>query len=281
MPSAKRNLLILCSIAAALCALVAAAGMHNALTDNYDAAIRHFATDAPGAVVAACLSIAGILVGCAAALFLRREEKATTPVSGTLTTFAAVVTAFMMLALFMMSVRVFSGAEILPQIKVVLIALAAVYFFLITSDKMAGSEILSFASMLPALYAVISMLTVYFDKAYAMNSPVKIYELAMYAAMALFFVAEARCALRIPRPASYAFCGIACTVMCTVNGMSHFLVALHDTVGHGFSLVEAALWRCVALYALSRLFDFGKAAVEEEVKEDNKSGQSEEAPHAE
>jgi hypothetical protein len=151
----------------------------------------------------------------------------------------------------------------------------------LTSDKMADSEILSFVSMLPALYAVISMLTVYFDKTYAMNSPVKIYELAMYAAMALFFVAEARCALRIPRPASYAFCGIACTVMCTVNGMSHFLVALHDTVGHGFSLVEAALWLCVALYALSRLFDFGKAAVEEEAKEDNKSDQSEEAPHAE
>ena len=146
---------------------------------------------------------------------------------------------------------------------------------------MAGSEILSFVSMLPALYAVISMLSVYFDKTYAMNSPVKIYDLAMYAAMALFFVAEARCVLRIPRPASYAFCGIACTVMCTVNGASHFLVALHDTVGHGFSLVESAVWLCVALYALSRLFDFGKAAVEEEAKAEIKSDETGEATHAE
>ncbi len=281
MPSAKRNLLTLCSIAAALCALVAAAGMHNALTDNYDASIRHFATNVPGAIVAACLSIAGVLIGCVAALLLRKEKTATTPAPGTLTTFASVVTAFMMLAVFMMSVRAFSGAEILPQIKVVLTALAAVYFFLITSDKMAGSEILSFVSMLPALYAVISMLSVYFDKTYAMNSPVKIYDLAMYAAMALFFVAEARCVLRIPRPASYAFCGIACTVMCTVNGASHFLVALHDTVGHGFSLVESAVWLCVALYALSRLFDFGKAAVEEKAKAEIKSDETGEATHAE
>lgn len=281
MPSAKRNLLTLCSIAAALCAIVAAAGMHNALTDNYDASIRHFATNVPGAIVAACLSIAGVLIGCVAALLLRKEKTATTPAPGTLTTFASVVTAFMMLAVFMMSVRAFSGAEILPQIKVVLTALAAVYFFLITSDKMAGSEILSFVSMLPALYAVISMLSVYFDKTYAMNSPVKIYDLAMYAAMALFFVAEARCVLRIPRPAPYAFCGIACTVMCTVNGASHFLVALHDTVGHGFSLVESAVWLCVALYALSRLFDFGKAAVEEKAKAEIKSDETGEATHAE
>ncbi len=64
MPSAKRNLLTLCSIAAVVCALVAAAGMHNALTDNYDASIRHFATNVPGAIVAACLSIAGVLIGC-------------------------------------------------------------------------------------------------------------------------------------------------------------------------------------------------------------------------
>ena len=281
MPSAKRNLLTLCSIAAVVCALVAAAGMHHALTDNYDAAIRHFAVNAPGALVAACLSIAGILIGCAAALLIRKEKTATTPASGAFTTFASVVTAFMMLAVFMMSVRAFSGAEILPQIKVVLTALAAVYFFLIPSDKMADNGILPFVSILPALYAVVSMLAVYFDKTYAMNSPVKIYDLAMYAAMALFFVAEARCALRIPRPASYAFCGIACTVMCTVNGASHFLVALHDTVGHGFSLVESAVWLCVALYALSRLFDFGKAAVEDKAKAEGKSDTSEEATHAE
>jgi hypothetical protein len=91
-----------------------------------------------------------------------------------------------------------------------------------------------------------------------MNSPVKTWDLAMYVSMALFFTAEARCALRIPRPASYAFCGIACVVMCTANGIAHTLVALHDTVGHGFSLVEAAAWVCIALYALSRLLHFGK-----------------------
>lgn len=281
MPSAKRNRLILCSIAALLCAIGAALGMHNALTDNYAAAIRLFSTDAPGAVVAACLSIAGILVAAVAGLFLLREKTATAPAPGTLTTFAAIVTAFMLLAVFMMSVRTFSGGEILPQIRVVLTAFAAVYFFLITSEKMADSPLLPFVSMLPILYALAAMLCAYFDKSYGMNSPVKMYDLAMYAAMTLFFTAESRCVLRIPRPASYAFCGIACMVMCTVGGVSHILVALHDTVGHGFSLVESAAWLCVALYALSRLLDFGKAAVETKSVPEEKAepAAAEEAPH--
>ena len=258
MPTTQRKRLILCTIAALLCALGAAAGLYHALTYHYDAAIRHFAVNAPGGITAAVLCIAAILIGAVAALFLRREKTATAAIPGTLTTFAAIVTAFMLLAVFMMSVRTFSQNDILPQLRVVLTALAAVYFFLVTSDKGHDSAVLPFVSMLPILYAILAMLCTYFNAEYGMNSPVKTWDLAMYVSMALFFTAEARCALRIPRPASYAFCGIACVVMCTANGIAHTLVALHDTVGHGFSLVEAAAWVCIALYALSRLLHFGK-----------------------
>lgn len=261
MPIAQRKRLTACCIAALLCAAGAAAGLYHALTHNYDAALRHFAANAPGGIAAACLCAAGVLIGVVAALLLSRQKNATTAAPGTLTTFAAIVTAFMLMAVFMLSVRTFSQAEILPQVRVVLTAVATVYFFLLTSEKASASAAFPFVSMLPILYAIVSMLCAYFNSEYGMNSPVKTYDLAMYVSMALFFTAEARCALRIPRPASYAFCGIACMVLCAANGIAHILVALHDTVGHGFSLVEAAAWICIALYALSRLLDFGKETV--------------------
>lgn len=268
MPISKRKQLMICSIAALLCALGAAAGLYFALTRGYDPAIRHFEVNSFGGVLSACLCIAGIAIGAVAAILLRKEKQASIATPGTLTTFAAIITAFMLMAVFMMAFRTLANAEALTQIRILLTALATLYFFTATSEKVAAMPLFSFLSLLPTLYAVFSVLCTYFDKAYGMNAPVKTYDLMMYIAMALFFTAEARCALRIPRPPLYTLYGIACVTMCLANGISHSLVALNDTVGHGFSLVESVAWVCIGLFAFARLLEFGRESASEKSTEE-------------
>lgn len=268
MSISQRKRLIICCIAALACALGGAAGLYFALTQGYDAVIRHFETASPGGNLAARLCILGVVIGLVAAILLRKDKTATAATPGTLTTFAAIVTAFMLMAVFMMSFRTLAGADTLMQIRIILTALSAVYFFSVTSEKASGTALFPFVSLLPILFAVFSILCTYFDDSYGMNAPVKTYHLVMYIAMALFFTAEARCALHIPKPPFYAFSGIACTAMCTAVGISHCLVALSDTVGHGFSLVESAAWLCVGLYALTRLLEFAKAPVADDSREE-------------
>lgn len=268
MPISQRKPLLICCIAALLCALGAAAGLYCALTQGYDPVIHHFAVHSPGGIAAACLCLAGILLGGAAAVLLRREKTATTSTPGTLTTFAAIVTAFMLLAVFMMSFRTLSEADTLAQIRILLTVPAALYFFLVTSEKTSKLPLFPFISLLPILYAVFAILCTYFDKKYGMNAPIKTYDLVMYIGMALFFTAEARCALQISRPPLYVLYGIGCVTMCFANGAPRIVVALNDTVGHGFSLVESAAWVCIGLFVLSRLLEFGKNAIPDETREE-------------
>ncbi|MBQ7334814.1 MAG: hypothetical protein IJW95_05020 [Clostridia bacterium] len=275
MPIPKRKCLFICSLIAFVCALGAATGLYFALTRGYDPAIRHFEANSPGALAAACLCIAGTVTGAVAAILLRREKKATVSIPGTLTIFAAILTAFMLMAVFMMAFRHLPGADILTQFRIALTALSALYFFFVTSEKASDTAIFPFVSLLPALFAVFSILCTYFDKSYGMNAPVKTYDLMMYIAMALFFTAEARCALRIPRPPLYALFGIACVTMCLSNGVAHSLVALNDPIGHGFSLVESATWTCIGLFALTRLLEYGRAAVPEKSSEPAQEGSDE------
>lgn len=269
MSISQRKRLFICCIAALACSIGAAAGLYFALTRGYDTGIRHFEASSLGGMLAAWLCIAGIAAGAVAAILCRKEKNAIAATPGTLTTFTAIVTAFMLMAVFMMSFRALVGADVLTQIRIILTALAALYFFTVTSEKLSGSALFSFASLLPALFAVFSILCTYFDDSYGMNAPLKAYRLMMYIAMALFFTAEARCALRIPKPPYYAFYGIACVTMCIAVGASHCLVALSDTVGHGFSLVESAAWLCVGLYALTRLLEYGKASEKDAANEES------------
>ena len=93
MSISQRKRLIICCIAALACALGAAAGLYFALTQGYDAGIRHFEVASPGGNLAARLCILGIVISLVAAILLRKDKTATATTPGTLTTFAAIVTA--------------------------------------------------------------------------------------------------------------------------------------------------------------------------------------------
>lgn len=235
-------------------ALAAAVFLYFAQTVDYDLAIRHFARDSAHARAAVVCILLSLLSGLTAAILRTRLPipVAQIPLSPT-ATFGAACTAFMMLASFILSIRTLStGLPILKIAELVLMALAAAYFFLIAAREPKGGAF-ALLSLCPMLYAILALLNVYFDTSYAMNSPLKSYGLVLYISLALFFSAEARAVIKKPSAFLYTFFGVCCLTMTVALGLSQFVISLYDTVGHGFSLIDCVLRIAVALYAAARL----------------------------
>ncbi len=256
---------------AAVCALAAAAAvlLYFAQTVGYDLSIQHFAKGSPYAISASvCIGVA-FLTGMTAAI-LRARTKAEgerAPLSA-LSIFAASCTAFLLLASFIVSIRHLSeGLPILKIIQLVLMALSAAYFLLTAAKDAKNSGAFALVSLCPMLYAVISLLLSYFDTAYAMNSPLKSYLLLTHISLALFFSAEARSVIKKPSPALYTFFGVCCLTLTAALGLSQLAMALHDTVGHNFSVLDSAARIAISVYTAARLFSLGSDAKAEETNE--------------
>jgi len=247
-----------------ICAIAGAVFLYFAQTVDYDLSIRHFAKDSPYAVAASLSVAAAAVVGVAAGFILKRKS---IPVRfskpSAFFIFTSSITAFMMLASFILAIRELSrGLPILEILRLVLLALSAAFFFLVSTREKKGDGF-ALLSLCPMLYALLSVLTVYFDTAYAMNSPLKSYYLLMYLSMALLFSAEARTAIRELQPFAYTFFGALCFVLSASIGLSQLAIALYDTVGHGFSVIDCALWIAISLFALSRLCSLTVGSEEE------------------
>ncbi len=237
-----------------LCAAAGAVLLYFAQTVGYDLSIRHFAKNSPYAMGASLSIAAAAVVGLIAAFVLKRKsEQVRLAAPASFFIFASSITGFMMLADFILSIRALSqGLPVLEILQLVLLALSAAFFFLVSTREKKGDGF-ALLSLCPMLYALVSVLTVYFDTTYAMNSPLKSYYLLMYLSMALLFSAEARTAIRALQPFTYTFFGTLCFTVSASVGVSQLAIALYDTVGHGFSVIDSALFITVALFALSRL----------------------------
>jgi hypothetical protein len=245
--------------AAGLLSLAAAVCLYFALTVDYDLSIRHFARNSPFAYGFAAAIGAALLCGIAAGILKRRSADRTAGIhTGTFGIFAAAATAFMLLASFILSIRALSaGLPVLEIVRLVMMALSAAFFFLIAAREKKTGGPAALLALCPLLFSLLSVLTVYFDKSYGMNAPVKICWLLAYISMTLFFTGEVRVVLGRPLPFWHTVFGVFCLAMTVSVGLSHLAVALFDTVGHGFSLIESALFICIALYTAARLFCTG------------------------
>ena len=242
-----------------VCSLAAAVLLYFAQTVGYDLSIQHFARNSPFAAGAVCAIAAAIILGIVAGVIRARDkENAGFAPASAFGIFAASVTAFMMLAAFILSIRQLSqGMELLPLVRLVLMALSAAFFFLTAARERKSGGGFALLSLCPMLFGLISILIEYFDTSYGMNAPIKTYALLMYIAVTLFFSAEVRVALSRVLPFWYTFFGTCCLALTAGVGLSQTAVALHDTVGHGFSLIDSMLCVCIALFTASRLFSFG------------------------
>lgn len=244
--------------------LAAAVSLYFAQTVGYDLSIQHFAKSSIHAAVALILIIIALSAAIAAGILHAKSGAAARPPLSVVGMFAAACIAFMMLATFIVSIRALStGLPILNIAQLVLMAFSAAYFFLSAArERKTGGFAL--VSLCPMLYALVSLLITYFDTSYAMNSPLKSYALLLYISMALFFSAEARAVIKRPLPFLYIFFGGCCLVFTSALGLSQLAIALHDTVGHGFSVLTCALHIAIALYTAVRLFSFTDAPTKEE-----------------
>ena len=248
--------------AAGVAALIAAVCLYFAQTVGYDLSIRHFARNSPFAYGFAASVAAALLCGIAAGIRKRKTADRTAGIhTGTFGIFAAAVTAFMLLASFILSVRALSaGLPILEVLRLFLMALSAVFFFLIAAREKKTGGAAALLSLFPLLFSLLSILSVYFNSSYSMNAPVKICWLLTYISMTLFFTGEARVVLGRTLPFWHTFFGVFCFTMTTSVGLSQLAISLTDTVGHGFSLVDSALFVCIAMYTAARLFTAGTPA---------------------
>ena len=255
--------------AAGLLALAAAICLYFAQTVDYDLSIRHFARNSPYAYGFAASVIAALLCGIAAGLLRRKTADRTAGIhTGTLGIFAAAVTAFMLLASFILSIRGLSaGLPVLQIIRPVLMALSAAFFFLVAAREKKTGGAAALLSLCPLLFSLVSVLTVYFDNSYGMNAPVKICWLLTYIALTRVFTAETRVVLGRALPFWHTLFGVFCLAMTASVGLSQLIISLNDTVGHGFSLIDSALFVSLALYTAVRLFTNGTASASKALSE--------------
>lgn len=258
----NRNRLIytILTAAAAAASLAAAVFLWFALTDGYDPAIHHFAEGSFPAVGAAVSVILALLAGLAAGIVRAKDDTTfvhTAPSAFGM--FAASCTAFMMLASFILNIKELSaGIPILRLLQFLLLAFSAAYFFLCAVRETRGGNAIVLLSLCPMLYAVVSLLTVYFDSSYGMNSPMKSYLLVMHIAMALFFSAEARAVIRRPSPLMYTFFAAVCMTLTATVSLPQLAIALSDLSESGISVMDCAICLSVCLYAASRLISAGR-----------------------
>lgn len=257
MPHNAKTLRSLCTAAICLTALLAAGFLYAALAFAYDPVIRHFETDSTLALLAVifCLIGAACAVALALVVQLSHEKDLLPNSSGSLSIFSAALLGFLLIVSFIFSIRSLTDptADWLERIRLALMGLSAVYF-LCTMQRSALSPALSLFSLCPILYAFLSVMCVYFDDSYAMNAPVKTYQLMMYLAMALFFTAETRMALGRFKLTSYCLFAGLCIAICGAVGGAQLVVSLTGANGIVFSLTESAAAVSAALFAAARLF---------------------------
>ena len=268
----KKNLIykILIGVCGAL-SVAAAVFLYFAETVNYDLSIQHFEKGSPFAIGASLLIGASVILGLAAAFLKRKDAPDALTKTSSLGMFASTVTAFMMFASFILSIRrLAEGIPVLELVQLILMVLSAAFFFLVFAGEKAKGGGFALLSLCPMLYAFVSLLLVYFDTAYGMNSPLKAYSLLLYISMALFWCGEARVALGRTHLFSYTFFGVLCLTFTATLGLSGAAIALYDTVGHSFSVITAAISIAIALFAFARLWSLATAEeTTDEMKEED------------
>lgn len=245
----------------ALCvtALCGGASLYAALRFDYDISMHHFAVGSPWAAAAAVICVLGLLIAAAQAGIAHFTHAKSVPAPvGSAAVFAASLTGFLLLAGTLLGFMRYSDLNggWLERIRLALMALSAFYFLAAVprAAKAPLSALCAIFSLAPIPFAFLSVMSVYFDAEMAMNSPLKVYLLMMYLAMALFFTAEARLTLGRTHTVSYILLAGLCTVLCGAVGAATLAVSLFDTQGFSLPLIECAAALAVGIFAALRLF---------------------------
>ncbi len=283
MPHTFRKLLSCCTAALCIFTAASALSLFLALRLEYDNGIRHFILGAVWPTVSVILCLIGVLIAAVLAIgALRTKADAVPSRNASSAVFASTLLGFLLFASFILDIRALSDAGLtwFARILPALGGLSSFYFLAlaIRKENSAPSPMHAALSLLPILYAFLSVLNTFFDEAYAMNAPVKAYGLMMYLSMALFFTAEARLTLGRQKTASYCLFAGLCLTLCGTVGAAKLIIVL-VTPAYGFSLMECAASLVCALYAAVRLFSLDDIPAElPEEQEEQKEPEEQQEP---
>lgn len=135
--------------------------------------------------------------------------------------------------------------------------MSGIYFLLSTfSNKTkfsAKTPVIIFLAMSPVFWSITSMLSCYFDKAIAINSPLKSMMLISYAGLIVYFTEDIRRYLSSTKPSIEYFTKLLGTAALGGNAIGRLAVCLIDNSKFSFSVFSSFLLLSLWLLILSSL----------------------------
>ena len=253
--TAKKPFLIVL-IATAFLTLLATALRVTLLLTAFDTSVGHFADTPLSSIVFPLLFIAALILVISFSFIERDQldEKGIIPFIPTVFAAAFTVIAFAVWVVTMLPL-VFSarGIIMLFGMLMLLFAIGLIAYFTCTALSMSDRSIRAMLCLCATLFCVFYVLFAYFDTAFTLNSPIKIFDQITLLVFAVFFLAECRLHFGTINYAFYLPITLFATMLGTVNALSALLyaairhTALTENYMHDFIILA------LSLYTLSRL----------------------------
>lgn len=277
----KKIFIIILSVAAVL-AVIGAAVLCMAMLHDYDADIGHFRYGSAYATSSWIIGVIGTILAVYACIVCGKSVSFS---HGRKRKFSFAETFLSMLAAcFSVLYGTLSLGEAIPEgrniffiLRSVFAFISAIYFLILAIGLPSNIPSTGFAASLASIECAFMLLLVYFTyDTYAMNSPLKTYELMMLVSFMLFYAAEAGCSAG--RPGTEKKFAFAAVFAVTVGGqvsIARFICAVAQNDGLDFSLVSCAFRVVLWLHILATFIERVKCMkMREGIKpcfEDNKS----------
>ena len=215
MKKSVRNILLATISLTFLITILSAVFATASMINNFDHAIGHFDADSVVAKLAMYLPLAAPVVAAVCGILIRKEFSLRTPY----TSDAISIFVHFLLGLLMISAGVLALMDLIPQMTdpyiittVSKTAVGAAITAVISGICFIVTPILKdrpwvpLLSIVPAIWAALSLIEEYFREGGPINSPIRTINLAMFAFLLLFFTEEIRFAINRQLTGAYYFC---------------------------------------------------------------------------
>lgn len=260
----KKKLFIIILVVAVAFTAIGAASLCAAMLHTYDADIGHFQY---GSLPAAISCITAVLATVLAVYAFIACEKTVSFSHSVKRKFSFAETFFSMLAAcFSVLYGTLTLGETVPEgrnvffiMRTVFAFISAIYFLILAIGLPSNIPSTGFAAALASVECAFMLLLVYFTyDNYAMNSPIKTYELLMLISFMLFYAAEAGCSTSRPgTERKYAFAAVFAITVGGQVSISRLICAIAQNDELDFSLISCAfrvvLWLHILVMFIARV----------------------------
>ncbi len=243
------------------------------LLDGYSPSLGHYAEGAAADLFLPLLFVLSVVVAVGFGIFFRsfltnREQKLTLPTI--LSSGLCALTTFVWLVVLLIDVLQGgfpSGTVGFLLILMALFALAVVFRFIYSVNGHGNERTQALLCAASAVFCAFYMLYAYFDTAFTLNSPIKIFDQVTFFLMALFFLAECRFHVGKISDAVFLPIGMICMVFTAANAVPGLVYAASAGEALVGNVMHDFLSLSFFLYVIARMLSF-PLSVSEQGKQD-------------